>query len=256
MKKTIHILLLLLVTFHAAYGQQESNTDTTDTESIRQKARGMMRELFMFEMAADVLETRQLISDNQLGDSVEFFMNQYNNALFFKSTLDYDFFWNRLLGRKKNKVPSSKLFLDSKEKYLRNNEPAGSIDFDIVLTPQWEDPQTQNNLKDYKVEITAGNYTNLSFSSEQKKHFNSTLNEDFDETCTTPRAAEVNEAIFKGLVALRRLLGEAQKPVEIGLDIHFEKYPEQSYGFDKLTYDVHKPSYQRRTYNGKKVLLP
>ncbi|NOQ24968.1 MAG: hypothetical protein GQ564_06350 [Bacteroidales bacterium] len=202
MKKLLIIISLFII---KAHGFAQEPTETISTEEAQVGAKGLMKELFMFQMAKDVLEIRQLISDNELGDSVENYMNNYDNALFFKSTLDYDFFWNSVLGRKKYKVPSSQLFLDDKDKYLENNEVDTSIDFDIVLTPHWEDPDKEDKLKDYSVKITSGNFTNLSFSDDEKENLNAVLNSPFTTNVATPKEAKVNEAVFNGLAALRPL---------------------------------------------------
>ena len=96
----------------------------------------------------------------------------------------------------------------------------------------------------------------MACTTEQKEHFNTTLNSELAETCTTPKNAEVNKAVFAGLAELRTLLVDLNKPITVNLDINFKSYNEQKYGFDKLTYDVHKPSYETKKYNGKDVLLP
>jgi len=247
------IILSFLLFFSPVLAQ---DADTISVEQAKVKTRTFFDELFMFRMAADVFETRALISDNELGDSVENYMDHYDNALFFISRLEYDFFWNNILGRKKYKVPSSKLFLDSKDSYINKNEPGSSIDFDIVLTPQWEDPATEDKVKDYKVQINTANYTNVAFTTDQKEHLQTVLNSPFTENYSTPKDAAVNEAVFNGLAELRKLLTEAQKPVEIGLQLYFKPYESQQFGFDKLTYDVHKPTYIKRTYNGNEMYLP
>ena len=201
MKKLL-IVITLLLSIVQGFAQSDS------IEVAQTEAKGIMKELFMFKMAIDVLETRQLISDNELGDSVENYMNNYDNALFFKSTLDYDFFWNSVLGRKKYKVPSSQLFLDSKGKYLNNNEVGTSIDFDIVLTPNWEDSVKEESLIDYNVKITTGNYTNLAFIEyEERTLLDEAMNSHLTKVAT-PKKALVNEAVFEGLEKLRVLCAD------------------------------------------------
>ena len=254
--RKIFLLAAFIILTQAVFAQENNENTNVSVDQAKENSKGILKELFMFKMAADVLETRALISDNELGDSIENHMANYDNALFFKSTMEYDFFWNKVLGRKKYKVPSSKMFLDSKDKYLEKNEVGTSIDFDIVLTPQWENPATQDKLKDYTIKITPDNYTGLAFTSEQKEQFSTTLNSELAETYTTPKNAEVNKAVFAGLAELRALLGEAQKPVNINLGISFKSYNQQKYGFDDLTYDVHKPTYETKKYNGNELVLP
>lgn len=205
MKKILINILVLFLTFEIGFAQSDS------IEVAKTKAKGILKELFMFKMAVDVIETRQLISNNELGDSVENYMTNYDNALFFKSTLDYDFFWNSVLERKKYKVPSNKMFLDSKSKYLSNNEVGTSIDFDIVLTPNWEDPAKEDKLKDYKVKITPGNYINLDFIEyDERTSLDETMNS-FLTKVATPKEAKVNDAVFEGLEKLRVLCADLKR---------------------------------------------
>ena len=246
MKKILISILALFLTFEIGFAQSDS------IEVAKTEAKGIMKELFMFKMAIDVLEIRQLISNNELGDSVENYMYHYDNALFFKSTLlDYDFFWNRVLGRKKYKVPERKIFLDSKGKYLENNDVGTSIDFDIVLTPNWEDSVKEESLIDYNVKITTGNYTNLAFIEyEERTLLDEAMNSHLTKVAT-PKEAKVNDAVFNGLEKLRVLCADLKKPnfhITVGTDTtKFENDSEicinQRNGKIKLTLHYDNPLY-------------
>lgn len=202
--RKIFLLAAFIILTQAVFAQENNDNTTVTVDEAKENSKGILKQLFMFKMAADVLETRALISDNDLGDSIENHMDNYDNALFFISKLEYDFFWNSVLGRKKYKVPSSKMFLDSKDKYLENNVVNTSIDFDIVLTPQWEDPSTEEKLKDYKVKIEPSNFINLSeFDADKKTEFNNLLNSHFSTNVVTPKDAPVNDAVFDGLDYLK-----------------------------------------------------
>jgi hypothetical protein len=221
--RKIFLLAALLILTQAVFAQENNDNTNVTVDQAKENSKGILKQLFMFKMAADVLETRQLISDNDLGDSIENHMTNYDNALFFKSTLEYDFFWNSVLGRKKYKVPSSKIFLESKDKYLANNVVNTSIDFDIVLTPQWENPATEDKLKDYTIEITPKNYVNLDFSESDKVKFKNTLNSRFSTNVSTPKLAPVSEAVFDGLENLRTLLTKSTLSPSDILEIQFSK---------------------------------
>ena len=232
MKKLILITSLFLI-IAQGFAQADS-TEGAQTDSIevaQTKAKGILKQLFMFQMAIDVLETRQLMSDNELGDSVENYMFYYDNALFFKSTLDYKFFWNTVLGRKNHKVPSKQLFLDSKEEYLSENKVGSSIDLDIVLTPNWEDSVKEESLINYSVKITPSNYTKLYFTEDQEDSFNTVLNSPFATNVASPKDAEVNEAVFNGLAVLRKKVKRRDiRPSAVVFDVYNNS---DFYKFDK-----------------------
>ncbi|MCG8411835.1 MAG: hypothetical protein MI739_11200, partial [Bacteroidales bacterium] len=217
-----YFVVLLLFISSVGFAQNNKPQETISDDSVqvlKAKVRTFFDELFMFEEAQHVIEARQLVSNKELGDSVQKHIKDYNNALFFISKVDINFFWNRVLNRKKYVVPSRKMFLDSKDKYLRKNTPASSIDFDIVLTPQWEDPQRKTDVKDYKINIKPHNYTKLTFSSEQKNNFKKVLNTPLKASYKTPKEAEVNKDVFAGLGELRNLLKTTSKPANIKLDL-------------------------------------
>lgn len=218
--RKIFILTAFISLFNPVFAQDSPTTE--EIEEAKDKSKGFLNELFMFKMAADVIETRQIISNNELGDSVESYMSNHDNALFFISTLDYDFFWNDVLGRKKYKVPSSNVFLESRDKFMEKHN-GSSIDFDIVLTPQWENLATEDNLKDYKVEIIPGNYLKLDFAESDRTKFRDVMNSHFSENVATPKLAPVNEAVFDGLKTLRTLLEKSTLSPDDIIGIQFSK---------------------------------
>ncbi|MFT3738780.1 MAG: DNA/RNA non-specific endonuclease [Breznakibacter sp.] len=230
--------------------QTATVVDTARLNAMKDSIRWRLTQFFDIDMFDKCLQVRQisnikglsLLKKNQsLADSVSLFEKGYETNIFVNSFVNSDQLWPRLLF---NKDKTTDLVADTK------NAPA--VGFDIRFTPQGTGDGRVFNVdilnKPSQGLLDGGKQNNLLQVTNQG------LGKPFGKISPVAKDS-VNEAMFRGIAALREMFEEQTNECNIA-QVTFEPCAGQQYGFDVVPHEILAGNYEELNVKGRKYEVP